>query len=188
MFQNNAVSTVFTVATVTDAEQGLLGLTLHPDFATNGYIYVFYAILEGTIVRHRIERVQINNANQVLGRQEILLLEPIGAGFHNGGDLKFFNGYLYVTVGDSQLDTNAQNLDTYKGKILRLTENGLPAPGNPFYGTGSVQRQSIWVYGFRNPWRLVPNTTANKLFVLDVGTSWEEINEISNPTIRNYAW
>lgn len=188
VFQNNTVSTVFTVNTVTDNEQGLLGLTLHPDFATNGYIYVFYSIKEGEIIRHRIERIQINMTNQVVARQEILLLEPIGGGFHNGGDLKFFNGYLYVTVGDSQLNTNAQDLDTYKGKILRLTENGLPAPGNPFYGSGSVQRQSIWVYGFRNPWRLVANPKANKLFVLDVGTSWEEINEISNPAIRNYAW
>ncbi|TCN54641.1 PKD domain-containing protein [Flavobacterium circumlabens] len=188
VFQNNAVSTVFTVTTVTDNEQGLLGLTLHPDFATNGYIYVFYAINDGAVIRHRIERVQIDNTNQVVARQEILLLEPIGGGFHNGGDLKFFNGFLYVTVGDSQQNTNSQDLDTYKGKILRLTENGLPAPGNPFFGSGSIQKQSIWVYGFRNPWRLVPNVKANKLFVLDVGTSWEEINEISNPTIRNYAW
>jgi glucose/arabinose dehydrogenase/PKD repeat protein len=188
VFQNNTVSQVFTVTTVTDAEQGLLGLTLHPNFATNGFIYVFYSIIDGGVVRHRIERVKIDNANQVVSRQEILLLEPIGGGFHNGGDLKFFNGFLYVTVGDSQQNTNSQDLDTYKGKILRLTEDGLPAPGNPFYGSGSVQRQSIWVYGFRNPWRLVPNVTANKLFVLDVGTSWEEINEISNPTIRNYAW
>lgn len=188
VFQNNVVSTVFTVTTVTDNEQGLLGITLHPDFATNGYIYVFYSINDGNVIRHRIERVKINNTNQVVSRQEILLLEPIGGGFHNGGDLKFFNGYLYVTVGDSQLNTNSQDLDTYKGKILRITEDGQPAPGNPFYGSGSVQRQSIWVYGFRNPWRLVANPVANKLFVLDVGTSWEEINEISNPTIRNYAW
>lgn len=187
VFQNNTVSTVFTVNTLTDNEQGLLGLTLHPNFATNGYIYVFYAINDG-VVRHRIERIKIDNANQVVSRQEILLLEPIGGGAHNGGDLKFFNGFLYVTVGDSQQNTNSQDLDTYKGKILRLTEDGQPAPGNPFYGSGSVQRQSIWVYGFRNPWRLVPNATANKLFVLDVGTSWEEVNEISNPAIRNYAW
>ncbi|MCP2025532.1 glucose/arabinose dehydrogenase/PKD repeat protein [Flavobacterium sp. HSC-32F16] len=187
VFQNNTVSTVFTVNTVTDAEQGLLGLTLHPNFAVNGYIYVFYAINDG-VVRHRIERIKIDNTNQVVNRQEILLLEPIGGGFHNGGDLKFFNGYLYVTVGDSQQNTNSQDLDTYKGKILRLTEDGLPAPGNPYYGNGSTQIQSIWVYGFRNPWRLVPNETANKLYVLDVGTSWEEINEISNPAIRNYAW
>lgn len=188
VFQNNAVSTVFTVTTVTDNEQGLLGLTLHPNFATNGYIYVFYSITNAGVIRHRIERVKIDNNNQVVNRQEILLLEPIGGGFHNGGDLKFFNGFLYITVGDSQLNTNAQDLDTYKGKILRVTEDGQPAPGNPFYGSGSVQRQSIWVYGFRNPWRLVANATANKLYVLDVGTSWEEINEISNPTIRNYAW
>ncbi|SCY51904.1 Por secretion system C-terminal sorting domain-containing protein [Flavobacterium anhuiense] len=188
VFQNNAVSTVFTVTTVTDNEQGLLGLTLHPNFATNGYVYVFYSINDANVIRHRIERIKIDANNQVINRQEILLLEPIGGGFHNGGDLKFFNGYLYVTVGDSQLNTNSQDLDTYKGKILRLTEDGQPAPGNPYYGSGSIQRQSIWVYGFRNPWRLVANETANKLFVLDVGTSWEEVNEISNPTIRNYAW
>lgn len=176
------------MTTVTDNEQGLLGLTLHPNFATNGYVYVFYSINDANVIRHRIERVKIDTNNQVVSRQEILLLEPIGGGFHNGGDLKFFNGYLYVTVGDSQQNTNSQDLDTYKGKILRLTEDGQPAPGNPYYGSGSVQRQSIWVYGFRNPWRLVANETANKLFVLDVGTSWEEVNEISNPTIRNYAW
>lgn len=188
VYQNNTVSTVFTVATVTDNEQGLLGLTLHPNFSVNGYIYVFYSVNIAGVIRHRIERIQINAANQVLGRQEILLLEPIGGGFHNGGDLKFFNNYLYVTVGDSQQNTNSQDLETYKGKILRLTEEGLPAPGNPFYGSGSLQKQSIWVYGFRNPWRLVANVKANKLFVLDVGTSWEEINEISSPVIRNYGW
>lgn len=188
VYQNGTVSTVFTVNTVTDNEQGLLGLTLHPDFALNGYIYVFYSVLEGTVIRHRIERVKIDADNMEINRQEILLLEPIGGGFHNGGDLKFFNGYLYVTIGDSQQSGNSQNLDTYKGKILRLTEDGQPAPGNPFYGTGSLQKQSIWVYGFRNPWRLIPNSTANKLFVLDVGTSWEEVDEISNPVIRNYGW
>ncbi|RZJ66009.1 MAG: carbohydrate-binding protein [Flavobacterium sp.] len=188
VYQNGTVSTAFTVTTTTNNEQGLLGLTLHPDFATNGYVYVFYSIIDNGIVRHRIERVQVNAANQEVARTEILLLEPIGGGFHNGGDLKFFNGYLYITVGDSQNNQNSQNLDTYKGKILRITEDGLPAPGNPFYGSGSVQRQSIWVYGFRNPWRLVPNAVANKLFVLDVGTSWEEVNEISNPAIRNYGW
>lgn len=188
VYQNGTVSTVFTVTTVTNNEQGLLGLTLHPDFAENGYMYVFYSINDGTVIRHRIERYEISDDNLVISNQEILLLEPIGGGFHNGGDLKFFDGYLYVTVGDSQQNTNSQDLETYKGKILRLTEDGLPSPGNPFYGNGSITKQSIWVYGFRNPWRLVPSPSTNKLYVLDVGTSWEEINEISNPAIRNYAW
>jgi glucose/arabinose dehydrogenase/PKD repeat protein len=188
VYQNGTVSTVFTVTTVTNNEQGLLGLTLHPDFADNGYLYVFYSINDGTVIRHRIERYEISGTNQVVSNQEILLLEPIGGGFHNGGDLKFFDGYLYVTVGDSQQNTNSQDFETYKGKILRLTEDGLPAPGNPFYGNGSTTKQSIWVYGFRNPWRLVPSPSTGKLYVLDVGTSWEEINEIANPAIRNYAW
>jgi len=187
VYQNGAVSTVFTVTTTTDSEQGLLGLTLHPNFASNGYIYVFYT--RSNKVDHIIERIQINSSNQELGRQQILTLDPIQGGFHNGGDLQFFNGFLYITTGDSQSSGNSQNLDNYRGKILRVTETGQPAPGNPFYGTGNVQRQSIWAYGFRNPFRLVPNAKANKLYVLDVGTSWEEINDITNPApLYNYGW
>lgn len=187
VYQNGTVSNVFTVTTTTNEEQGLLGLTLHPNFMSNGYIYVFYT--RSDKFNHIIERVQINSANQEVARQQILTLDPIQNGFHNGGDLKFFNGFLFITTGDSQNNTNSQNLDNYRGKILRVTENGQPAPGNPFFGSGSVQRQSIWAYGFRNPFRLVPNVKANKLFVLDVGTSWEEINDITNPApLYNYAW
>lgn len=187
VFQNGTVTTVFTVSTTTDSEQGLLGLTLHPDFINNGYIYVFYT--RNDKFNHIIERVQINSSNQEVGRQQILTLDPIENGFHNGGDLKFFNGFLYITTGDSQNNANSQNLNNTRGKILRVTESGQPAPGNPFFGSGSVQRQSIWAYGFRNPFRLVPNIKANKLFVLDVGTSWEEINDITNPApLYNYGW
>jgi glucose/arabinose dehydrogenase/PKD repeat protein len=187
VYQNGTVANVFTVSTTTDSEQGLLGLTLHPNFASNGYIYVFYTRADK--FNHIIERVQVNNSNQEVARQQILALDPIEGGFHNGGDLKFFNGYLFITTGDSQNNANSQNLDNYRGKILRVTADGQPAPGNPFFGTGSIQRQSIWAYGFRNPFRLVPNAKANKLFVLDVGTSWEEINDVTNPApLYNYAW
>ncbi len=187
VYQNGTVSTVFSVTTTTDSEQGLLGLTLHPNFASNGYIYVFYTRADK--FNHIIERVQINGNNQEVGRQQILTLDPIQGGFHNGGDLQFFNGFLFITTGDSQNNANSQDLTNYRGKILRVTESGQPAPGNPFYGSGTVQRQSIWAYGFRNPFRLVPNARANKLFVLDVGTSWEEINDITNPApLYNYGW
>jgi glucose/arabinose dehydrogenase len=187
VYQNGVVSDVFSVSTNTDSEQGLLGLTLHPNFTTNGYIYVFYTRADK--FNHIIERVQINSNNQEVARTQILTLDPIQNGFHNGGDLKFFNGFLFITTGDSQSNANSQNLDNTRGKILRVTESGQPAPGNPFFGTGSIQRQSIWAYGFRNPFRLVPNVKANKLFVLDVGTSWEEINDITNPApLYNYAW
>ncbi|UII19636.1 carbohydrate-binding protein [Fulvivirga ligni] len=187
VYQGGVTSTAFSVSTTTDSEQGLLGITLHPDFMSNGYMYVFYTRSDKYL--HIIERIQLDNNNQEVGRQQIMTLDPIQGGFHNGGDLKFFNGYLFITVGDSQNSGNSQNLDTYRGKILRVTESGSPAPGNPFYGSGSVQKQSIWALGFRNPFRLVPNVKANKLFVLDVGTSWEEINDITDPSPQfNYAW
>src|SRR5687768_13085306 len=108
VYQNGTVSTVFTVTTTTDSEQGLLGLTLHPNFASNGYIYVFYTRADK--FNHIIERVQINGSNQEVGRQQILTLDPIQGGFHNGGDLQFFNGFLFITTGDSQNNANSQDL------------------------------------------------------------------------------
>ena len=187
VFQNETVATAFTVTTTTESEQGLLGLTLHPNFSSNGYVYVFYT--RSDKYHHIIERVQLDANNREIDRQQILTLDPIQGGFHNGGDLKFFNGHLYITTGDSQNNTNAQDLDNYRGKILRVTEQGDPAPGNPFYGSGTVQRQSIWAYGFRNPFRLIVNEKANKLFTLDVGTSWEEVDDITNPApLYNYGW
>jgi glucose/arabinose dehydrogenase len=187
VYQNGQVSTVFTLSTVTDLEQGLLGITLHPSFAINGYLYIFYTKSDAT--RHLIERVRIDSTNRVVGRQLLMTLDPIENGFHNGGDLQFFEGFLYITTGDSQNSANSQNLDNTRGKILRVTENGQPAPDNPFYGSGTLQKQSIWCYGLRNPFRLVANAKAKKLFVLDVGNLWEEVNDITNPgPLYNYGW
>lgn len=187
VYQNEVVTEVFSVSTTTDTEQGLLGITLHPDFDNNGYVYVFYTRADA--FHHIIERVELDANMNVLSNTEILTLDPIQGGFHNGGDLKFFNGNLYITTGDSQSSSNSQDLDNTRGKILRVTENGQPVPGNPFYGSGSIQRQMIWCYGMRNAFRLVVNEKENKLFVLDVGTSWEEINDVTDPSpLYNYGW
>lgn len=187
VYENGVVSQVFTVSTTTDTEQGLLGITLHPNFDLNGYVYVFYTRADA--YHHIIERVELDDEMNVVSNTEILTLDPIQGGFHNGGDLKFFNGNLFITTGDSQTSSNSQDLDNTRGKILRVTENGQPAPGNPFYGSGSNQRQMIWCYGMRNAFRLVVNEKENKLFALDVGTSWEEINDVTDPSpLYNYGW
>ncbi len=191
VFQNGAVTTVHTAQTVTDAEQGLLGITLHPNFATNGKIYIFYTNTQMTY--HYIDALTITANNQVTSVNRVMQLDSIINGAHNGGALLFRQGYLYVAVGESNSASWSPRLDTYRGKILRLTEDGQPAPGNPYYDTPGANRQqrSIWARGLRNPWKMALDPLSQKIFVMDVGGDYEEINDVTNPDPAkgyNYGW
>lgn len=191
VFQNGMISTVHTVSTVTAAEQGLLGITLHPDFATNGKCYLFYTNAASTF--HNLDVIAITPTNQVSSVTNIMQFDPILNGFHNGGALLFKEGLLYVAVGESNVPAQAVMLDTYRGKILRLTENGDPAPGNPYYNEpgASRQKRSIWAIGMRNPWKMSLDPLSGKIFVVNVGGDYEEIDDVTNPDPAknyNYGW
>ncbi len=191
VFQNGTVSTVHTVATVTAAEQGLLGITLHPDFATNGKCYLFYTKADMTV--HYLDVIVITAANTVSSVTRVMEFDPILNGFHNGGALLFKEGLLYVAIGESNVSAQAVLLDTYRGKILRLTENGDPAPGNPYYNEpgASRQKRSIWAIGMRNPWKMSLDPISGKIFVVNVGGNYEEINDVTSPDPSknyNYGW
>lgn len=191
VFQNGTISTVYTVATVTAAEQGLLGITLHPDFATNGKCYLFYTKADMTV--HYLDAIVITPTNQVSSVIHIMEFDPILNGFHNGGALLFKQGLLYVAIGESNTAAQSALLDTYRGKILRLTENGDPAPGNPYYNEPGATRQkrSIWAIGMRNPWKMSLDPVSGKIFVVNVGGNYEEIDDVTNPDATknyNYGW
>ena len=128
-------------------ERGLIGIVLDPNFASKGYVYLYYTLPNGTA--NRINRFTTNVDVTIEGsKTNILTLDPLSAATnHNGGAMKFKDGKLFVAVGENANGALAQNLDTYHGKILRLNPDGTPAAGNPF-PTGSVQRRSVWAYGF----------------------------------------
>jgi len=191
VLQNGAVSTVHTVATTTADEQGLLGITLHPNFAQNGQIYIFYTNAAKTI--HYLDRIVVSAANQVTSVTRIMEFDPIINGFHNGGAILFKNGLLYVAIGESNSPSEAAKLDTYRGKILRLTEDGQPAPGNPYYNEAGASRQkrSIWAIGMRNPWKMSLDPLSQKIFVVNVGGNYEELDDVTSPDPAknyNYGW
>ncbi|HEY9048158.1 MAG TPA: PQQ-dependent sugar dehydrogenase [Ohtaekwangia sp.] len=191
VFQNNVVSTIHTVSTTTASEQGLLGITLHPDFAQNGKCYIFYTNTAMTL--HYLDVIVINSSNVVTSVTRVMQFDPIINGFHNGGALLFKNGLLYVAIGESNSSAEAAKLDTYRGKILRLTEDGQPAPGNPYYNEAGASRQkrSIWAIGMRNPWRMSLDPLSQKIFVANVGGNYEEIDDVTNPDPAknyNYGW
>jgi len=181
-------------------ERGLLGLAFHPDFAANGFLFVYYTRPGGDIV---ISRMQANAARTFASANTLDTILTIGHGLHsnhNGGALAFGpDGYLYAGVGDGggagDPEENAQRLDTLLGKILRINPTlgpsatyAIPAD-NPFVGqTGDDE---IWDYGLRNPWRITFDRTTGHLYIADVGQGRrEEVNleDVADPGGNNFGW
>ncbi|HEU5146809.1 MAG TPA: PQQ-dependent sugar dehydrogenase, partial [Chryseosolibacter sp.] len=173
----------------TSGERGLLGLAFHPAFATNGFIYLYYTLADGT--RNRVSRFTvtgdvINPASEVI----ILDLDRLSSAvIHNGGAMHFKGDKLYIAVGENANSAHAQNLDTYHGKILRVNADGSAPADNPFNVTGaSEQRKRVWAYGLRNPFTFNVQPGTQRIFVNDVGqNAWEEINDTTTGGL-NFGW
>ena len=190
VFKNGSMLTkpFITVPVNFSGERGLLGIAFDPAFASNKFIYLYYTLSSGA--NNRISRFTASGDTVIPGSEVLVLnLDPLStATNHNGGTMQFGpDGKLYVGVGENANSANAQNLDTYLGKILRINADGTPAAGNPF-PTGSVQRRSVWEYGMRNPYTITFQPGTGKLFVNDVGqNAWEEINDCTIGGL-NYGW
>jgi glucose/arabinose dehydrogenase len=175
-------------------EQGLLGLALHPDYASNGLFFVNYTDLNGDTV---ISRFQVSaDPNRADPSSERILVQydqPYPN--HNGGGMAFGpDGYLYIGSGDGgsagDPHGNGQRLDTFLGKLLRIdVDHGDPyaiPPGNPF-----PSRPEVWAYGLRNPWRFSFDSLTGDLYIGDVGQNqWEEVDfqAAGAPGGANYGW
>jgi glucose/arabinose dehydrogenase len=181
------------------SEQGLLGLTFHPDYKNNGYLYLHYIDNENNsnIVRYQVDQI---DSNQVDANTRELILEveqPFAN--HNGGCLKFGpDGYLYIGMGDGGSGNDpinsGQRTDTHLGKMLRIdVDNGLPytiPDNNPFVDDENVLDE-IWATGLRNPWRFSFDKETGDLWIGDVGqSSKEEIDyqKANSNGGENYGW
>ncbi len=184
--QAGSVSTYFDISSSVQpsgGETGLLGIAFDPNFAQNGHLYVFYSGSGRSVLARLTSQ---NGAVSPSSLLELLSI-PKQNNFHNGGKLAFGpDGYLYLAVGDDGVPTKAQDLGNLHGKILRLSNSGAPAPGNPFASTPGA-RPEIWAYGLRNPWRFSFDSQTGDLWAGDVGeTEREEIDRILPG--RNYGW
>ena len=171
-------------------ERGLIGVTVDPNYLSNHYIYLYYTLASGA--NNRISRFTANGDVAVAGSETVVLdLDPLStATNHNGGAMHFGkDGKLYVAVGENANRTNAPNLDSYMGKLLRINADGSVPSGNPYVGAGlSAQRQRIWSYGLRNPFTFSVQPGTGRIFVNNVGEgSWEEINDATTSGL-NFGW
>jgi glucose/arabinose dehydrogenase len=169
-------------------ERGLLGVTFDPNFAGNGYVYVYYTATSPT-VHNRVSRFTAAGDVAVAGSEFVLMdLEPLGATNHNGGGIHFGkDGKLYVAVGENAVPSNSQALANRLGKILRINADGTIPTDNPFYATATGVNRSIWALGLRNPYTFAVEPLSGGMFINDVGqNTFEEIN--LGAAGANYGW
>lgn len=188
-------------------ELGLLGLAFHPDYATNGYFFVYYTAgpfpLFDVVRRYQVSS-NPDSAVVASGQRMLRISDPFGN--HNGGQIAFGeDGYFYMAPGDGgsggDPDNRAQNPGELLGKMLRidldaddfpsdpLTNYAIP-PDNPFVASADTLPE-IWAFGLRNPYRWSFDRLTGDLYIGDVGQGeWEEIDfePASSPGGLNYGW
>jgi len=172
------VTPVGTVAgVVPQGEGGLMGIAVSPSFTTDRTIVVAYT----AATDNRVVRLQVADDGTVDGAaQQVVVSGIVKGGIHNGGAVAFGpDGLLYIGTGEAGRRGPAQDRDDLGGKILRVTPDGAPAPGNPF-GT------AVYTLGHRNVQGLAfaPNGT---LYAAEFGQNrFDEVNRITAG--GNYGW
>ncbi len=182
VIQNNTLleSPLATLRGADVFDGGLLGIALHPDFATNHYMYVFLTYEEDDTLWNKI--LKITESENKLQNAETILDKIPGSSFTNGGFIKFGpDEKLYVGTGTvSDASHLPQDLDSLSGKILRLNADGTIPDDNPF------SNSPIYSLGHRNPQGMTWDDDGN-LFVAEFGPEKnDEINLVQAG--KNYGW
>lgn len=169
-------------------ERGLLGIAFHPNFANNGYVYVYYTATTPAI-HNRISRL-VAAGDVSDGTETIIADLPnlSSATNHNGGAIHFgTDGKLYAGVGDNANSAKAPDLDDPFGKMLRFNDDGSIPGDNPHCTTAGQIRCAIWASGLRNPFTFAIQPGTGRMHINDVGeVTWEEIN--LGAAGANYGW
>ncbi|MBI3852950.1 MAG: ThuA domain-containing protein [Verrucomicrobia bacterium] len=206
--QNSSIVIAGQIAVSTTIEDGLLGLTLDPGFATNNWLYLFYSPAGSTPEQH-ISRFTMVGDTLDLSSEKILLIVPTQRDecCHSGGSLTFGpGGNLFASVGDNtnpfdssgyapiderpgrsawDAQKSASNANDLRGKILRIhpETNGtytIPA-GNLFPTNGSSGKPEIYVMGNRNPFRIAVDSATGWLYWGEVGPDANVANASRGP-------
>lgn len=171
---------------------GLLGITIDPDFASNRMVYWTFSqdTPDGTLTA--VAKGRLADDEKTIESAEVIYQATPAhkSNLHYGGRILFDKtGNLFVSTGErSDIETRplAQDLNAALGKVLRITPNGDPAPGNPFEGRSDA-RPEIYSYGHRNVQGLAFHPVTGDLWEGEFGPrGGDEVNRIQAG--KNYGW
>jgi glucose/arabinose dehydrogenase len=175
---------------IQNAEGGVIGVCLDPNYVVNKYVYIYYIHNAGYNL-YRIVRFTENNNK---GTNPFIIFNDSSGqsgSLHFGGNMHFGkDGKLYVSIGDNSFTANAQSLSTFKGKILRINSDGTIPTDNPFYDDGNPKSGNddrIWVLGVKNVYDFTISPFNDSIYAGENGgIQNDEINFIKKGL--NYGW
>jgi glucose/arabinose dehydrogenase len=181
--------------TVTN-QGGLADIKLHPDFATNGMVYIsFTEGGENETHGAALGRGKLNLDTHAIENFEVILrAEPkIAAPIHYSQRILFDDeGHLFLSLGERNLDAEnnptaapGQHFESHLGKILRLNDDGTAAAGNPFAGQGGIS-DMVWSMGHRNPLGIAFDSTGQLWNVEMAPRGGDELNLVKGG--NNYGY
>jgi aldose sugar dehydrogenase len=177
------------VPTVLALEQGgLLGIVLDPNFGANRRVFLSFAEKRASKSVTAVWRATFNAAYTRLEGGKVIFRQssPVAGGKHYGARLVFDSkGHLFVTTGDrGTKPEQAQNKASHLGKVLRITVDGRPAPGNPVRAGWAPE---VWSIGHRNLQGATRHPTTNELWTVEHGAKGGD--ELNTPKAgKNYGW
>jgi glucose/arabinose dehydrogenase len=175
---------------------GLLDVVLDPNFAKNQRIFFsFFDYIDNTDSNTYVARARLEESKFAVTDVEVIFrsipaMPSKRLGAKTGGRIAIGpDGNLFMTTGDRSDSPPwdvAQKLDNHLGKVIRITPEGKPAPGNPFIGQPGVLPE-IWAYGVRSPEGLTFDPKTGRLWQVDHGPrGGDELNIIEKG--KNYGW
>jgi Glucose / Sorbosone dehydrogenase len=169
-----------------EGEAGMAGICVDPE---HGYVFVTYAYRDASgIMRNGISRLRAQPhtfAGKAQEQRDIgrFLAGETSAFSHQIGNCVVQGGLLYVAVGDAGNPALSANVESSLGKVLRLTLDGEPAPGNPF-ASGAAVAPRVFAFGLRNPFGLA--FAGKRLFAAENGVALDRFLELGIG--RDYHW
>ena len=168
---------------------GLLEVAVHPRFAENQFLYFTYSKpgTEPNTATTALARAKFDG-KALSEMKDIFVADNMNkAGIHFGSKLAFGrDGLLYMSLGERNDRNRAQSLASHGGKVVRLRDDGSPAPGNPFEGKPGAKPE-IYSYGHRNIQGLAFHPDTGALWVNEHGPQGgDELNLVSPG--KNYGW
>ncbi len=183
IFDGSLLPNPFATAAITSGgEQGLLGITLHPEYPDSPFVYVFYTRAGdryNIVVRYR------DSSNIGIQPYTVFVAPRLnGATNHNGGNIHFGpDNKLYVSVGENATTSNAQDSSASNplGKIHRLNFDGSIPSDNPWPG------RPFWSIGHRNSFDFTFDPQTGIMYGSENGPSCDdEVNRV--PRRGNMGW